>query len=273
MKLLTVSNLNATYGDFQALYGVCLEAAEGEAIAVIGANGAGKSTLLNTIAGSVASKGDAIRFAGEPIGGLHPWQIVARGIALVPEGRRLFASLTVEENLLMGAYSRSRDAHSLDEIYKIFPQLRSRARQSSLSLSGGEQQMVAIGRALISKPRLLMCDELSLGLAPKIVGEIYETLALIRERGVTLIVVEQNVRQAMAFADRVYCLQEGRVSLEGISTQLHPDQVSRAYFGIRQNQSQGDLPDLDSGSPGVRSDFNSEASGPTNSGFAGEGRA
>lgn len=165
---------------------------------------------------------------------------MARGIALVPEGRRLFPSLTVEENLRMGAYSRSRDAHTLDEIYEIFPQLRPRARQSALLLSGGEQQMVAIGRALISRPRLLMCDELSLGLAPKIVGEIYETLELIRKRGVTLIIVEQNVRQAMAFADRVYCLQEGRVSLEGISSQLHPDQVSRAYFGLQQNQSAGE---------------------------------
>ncbi len=232
MNLLTVSRLNAYYGDFQALYEVSLEAGEGETIAVIGANGAGKSTLLNTIAGNLASRGDAIRFAGEAIGGLRPWQIVARGIALVPEGRRLFPSLTVEENLLMGAYSRSRYAHSLDQIYEIFPQLRSRARQSALSLSGGEQQMVAIGRALISRPRLVMCDELSLGLAPKIVSEIYETLALIRKRGVTLIIVEQNVRQAMAFADRVYCLQEGRVSLEGISSQLHPDEVSRAYFGL-----------------------------------------
>ena len=240
MKLLTVSGLNAYYGDFQALYGVSLEAGEGEAIAVIGANGAGKSTLLNTIAGNLASRGDAIHFAGEGICSLPPWQIVARGIALVPEGRRLFPSLTVEENLRMGAYSRSRDAHTLDEIYEIFPQLRPRARQSALLLSGGEQQMVAIGRALISRPRLLMCDELSLGLAPKIVGEIYETLELIRKRGVTLIIVEQNVRQAMAFADRVYCLQEGRVSLEGISSQLHPDQVSRAYFGLQQNQSAGE---------------------------------
>jgi branched-chain amino acid transport system ATP-binding protein len=232
MKLLTVSGLNAYYGDFQALYEVSLEAGEGEAIAVIGANGAGKSTLLNAIAGNLASRGDAISFAGEGICGLPPWQIVARGIALVPEGRRLFRSLTVEENLRMGAYSRSREAHTLDEIYEIFPQLRLRARQSALLLSGGEQQMVAIGRALISRPRLLMCDELSLGLAPKIVSEIYETLGLIRKRGVTLIIVEQNVRQAMAFADRVYCLQEGRVSLEGISSQLHPDQVSRAYFGL-----------------------------------------
>jgi branched-chain amino acid transport system ATP-binding protein len=232
MKLLTVSGLNAFYGDFQALYGVSLEADEGEVIAVIGANGAGKSTLLNTIAGNIASKGDAIRFGGEAICGLRPWEIVARGISLVPEGRRLFSSLTVEENLRMGAYARSRNAHSLDVIYEIFPHLRSRARQSALSLSGGEQQMVAIGRALISKPRLLMCDELSLGLSPKIVSEIYETLALIRETGVTLIIVEQNVRQAMAFADRVYCLQEGRVSLEGISSELHPDEVSRAYFGL-----------------------------------------
>ena len=233
MKLLTVSGLNTYYGDFQALYGIDFEAGDGEAVAVIGANGAGKSTLLNTIAGNLASSGNCIRFAGEAICGLRPWQIVARGIALVPEGRRLFPSLTVEENILMGACSRARrDAHSLDEIYAIFPQLRSKARQGALSLSGGEQQMVAIGRALISKPQLLMCDELSLGLAPKIVSEIYETLGVIRRQGVTLILVEQNVRQAMAFADRVYCLQEGRVSLEGASSQLQPDEVSRAYFGL-----------------------------------------
>jgi branched-chain amino acid transport system ATP-binding protein len=232
MSLLTVSGLNAYYGDFQALFEIDFEANAGEAIAVIGANGAGKSTFLNTIAGNVKSQGNAVRFDGEAICGLRPWQIVRRGIALVPEGRRLFSSLTVEENLLMGAYAKKNGAWPLAQIYELFPQLKLKCKQPSLSLSGGEQQMVAIGRALISNPRLLMCDELSLGLAPMVIHDIYETLAAIKDLGVTLIIVEQNVRQALAFADRVYCFQEGRVSLEGRARALKQEQVSRAYFGL-----------------------------------------
>jgi len=232
MSLLTVSGLNAYYGDFQALFEIDFEANAGEVIAVIGANGAGKSTFLNSISGNVKSQGNAITFDGEAICGLRPWEIVRRGIALVPEGRRLFSSLTVEENLLMGAYAKKKGAWPLAQIYETFPQLKSKRMQSSLSLSGGEQQMVAIGRALISNPRLLMCDELSLGLAPMVIHNIYETLASIRDLGVTLIIVEQNVRQALAFADRVYCIQEGRVSLQGRANALKPEQVSRAYFGL-----------------------------------------
>lgn len=232
MTLLAVSKLNAFYGDFQALFEVDFNADEGEVIAIIGANGAGKSTFLNTIAGNVPGVKSSINFAGQVIGGLHPWEIVARGIALVPEGRRLFPSLTVEENLLMGTYARTKEAWPLEQIYQTFPQLKMKGKQSSLSLSGGEQQMVAIGRALISNPRLLMCDELSLGLAPVVIHEIYETLARIKKLGVTLIIVEQNVRQALAFADRVYCFQEGRVSLAGRAADLQPEQVSRAYFGL-----------------------------------------
>lgn len=232
MTLLTVSKLSAYYGDFQALFEIDFHAEPGEVIAVIGANGAGKSTFLNAIAGNVGSGGNAITFAGQAICGLRPWEIVARGIALVPEGRRLFSSLTVKENLLMGGYAAKKRAWSLQQIYEIFPQLESKCNQSSLSLSGGEQQMVAIGRALISNPRLLMCDELSLGLAPTVIHDIYRTLAEIRERGVTLVIVEQNVRQALSFADRVYCFQEGRVSLTGRASELLPEQVSRAYFGL-----------------------------------------
>jgi len=232
MNLLTVSHMNAFYGDFQALFQVDLHADAGEVIAIIGANGAGKSTFLNTIVGNIAGLKNSITFAGEEICGLRPWEIVSRGIALVPEGRRLFSSLTIEENLLMGTYAKSKNALSLAQIYDIFPQLKSKSKQSSLSLSGGEQQMVAIGRALISNPRLLMCDELSLGLAPVVIHGIYETLAAIRDRGVTLIIVEQNVVQALAFADRVYCFQEGRVSLTGRATELQSDQISRAYFGL-----------------------------------------
>ena len=232
MTLLTVSKLSAYYGDFQALFEIDFHAEAGEVIAIIGANGAGKSTLLNAIAGNVGGKRNSIAFAGEAICGLHPWEIVARGIALVPEGRRLFSSLTVRDNLLMGGYAAKKRSWSLQQIYEIFPQLESKANHSSLSLSGGEQQMVAIGRALVSNPRLLMCDELSLGLAPTVIQDIYRTLAAIRERGVTLIIVEQNVRQALSFADRVYCFQEGRISLTGRASELMPEQVSRAYFGL-----------------------------------------
>ena len=231
--LLEISHVNAFYGDFQALFNVSLTAAKGEAIAIIGANGAGKSTLLNAIAGNVRTRGGAIAFAGEALGGLKPWTIVTRGVTLVPEGRRLFTSLTVEENLLMGAYARKGTGWTLAHVYELFPRLQERARQAVTSLSGGEQQMVAIGRALMSNPMLLMCDELSLGLAPVVVQDIYATLARVRERGVTLIVVEQNVQQALRFADRVYCLQEGHVTLEGMARELTAEEVSQAYFGKR----------------------------------------
>jgi branched-chain amino acid transport system ATP-binding protein len=231
--LLEVSNVNAFYGDFQALFGVSLYAEKGEALAIIGANGAGKSTLLNAIAGNVATKAGNIKFAGEALSGLEPWKIVTRGVTLVPEGRRLFSSLTVEENLQMGAYARKGTDWTLPKVCELFPRLKERAKQAVTSLSGGEQQMVAIGRALMSNPKLLMCDELSLGLAPVVVQDIYATLAKVRERGVTLIVVEQNVQQALKFADRVYCFQEGRVTLEGVARELTADDVSHAYFGKR----------------------------------------
>lgn len=231
--LLEISNVNALYGDFQALFDVNLHAEKGETLAIIGANGAGKSTLLNAIAGNVTTKGGSIRFADESLCGLKPWKIVTRGVTLVPEGRRLFTSLTVKENLQMGAYARRGSDWTLTQVYELFPRLKERARQAVTSLSGGEQQMVAIGRALMSKPELLMCDELSLGLAPVVVQDIYATLAKVRELGVTLIVVEQNVQQALKFADRVYCFQEGRVTLEGAAQSLSAGQVSHAYFGKR----------------------------------------
>jgi branched-chain amino acid transport system ATP-binding protein len=231
--LLEVSHVNAFYGDFQALFDVSLQANTAEALAIIGANGAGKSTLLNAIAGNVATKGGSIRFIGDSLSGLKPWHIVTRGVTLVPEGRRLFTSLTVQENLQMGAYARKGTDWTLAKVYELFPRLKERSNQAVTSLSGGEQQMVAIGRALMSNPELLMCDELSLGLAPVVVQDIYATLGKVRESGVTLIVVEQNVQQALSFADRVYCLQEGRVTLEGVARELTPEDVSRAYFGKR----------------------------------------
>ncbi len=230
--LLEVSRLNAFYGDFQALFDAGIRAEKGEAIAIIGANGAGKSTLLNAITGNVSTTGK-IDFDGESLCGLKPWNIVTRGVTLVPEGRRLFSSLTVEENLQMGAYARKGSDWTLQQVYALFPRLKERSRQAVTSLSGGEQQMVAIGRALMSNPALLMCDELSLGLAPVVVQDIYATLAKVRERGVALIVVEQNVQQALRCADRVYCFQEGRVTLEGAAQVLSPEDVSQAYFGKR----------------------------------------
>jgi branched-chain amino acid transport system ATP-binding protein len=232
MSLLEVGKLSAHYGDFQALFDISLHAEEGETIAVIGANGAGKSTFLRSIAGIVAVAKEAIVFDGQAIGGVRSCDVVGRRVALVPEGRRLFPSLTVEENLLMGAYIGRSGDWSLERVYALFPRLQERRRQAAASLSGGEQQMVAIGRALMSNPKLLMCDELSLGLAPVIIQQIYETLARIKKQGTTMILVEQDIRQALSVADRVYCFQGGRISLEGRPGELSPEKISLAYFGV-----------------------------------------
>jgi branched-chain amino acid transport system ATP-binding protein len=232
MSLLEIRKLSAHYGDFQALYEIDFHAEQGETVAIIGANGAGKSTFLKSISGVVAVKKEAISFNGEPIGGTPSSKVVGKGVALVPEGRRLFSSLTVEENLQMGAYSNHPGEWTLEAVYGLFPRLKERRKQAAGSLSGGEQQMVAVGRALMSNPKLLMFDELSLGLAPKIILQIYETLAHIRERGTTMLLVEQDIRQALNVADRVYCFQEGRVSLHGRPQELTQDQISRAYFGV-----------------------------------------
>ncbi len=230
--LLGVAALDAHYGDFQALFGVSLTLSRGEVAAVIGANGAGKSTLLNAIAGLIRSRHDAILFEGEPIGDLPANRIVGRGIALVPEGRRLFPSLNVEENLLIGGQIGRPGRWNLGRIYELFPVLAERRRQASTSLSGGQQQMVAIGRALMSNPALLLCDEISLGLAPIIVRDIYATLRQIVGAGTAAVVVEQDIGQALAIADRVYCLQEGRVALEGRAGEVTRADISAAYFGV-----------------------------------------
>jgi branched-chain amino acid transport system ATP-binding protein len=231
--LLVVEALDAHYGDFQALFGVSLAVAAGEVVAVIGANGAGKSTLLKTIAGMMpAARPDAVRFAGEAIGGLPANRVVARGIALVPEGRRLFASLSVEENLLIGGRTRRPGPWTLAAVYGFFPVLAERRDAPATALSGGQQQMVAIGRALMSNPRLLLCDEISLGLAPVVVREIYARLPEIVAGGTAVIVVEQDVTQALAAAARVACLREGRVVLAGTARGLARDAVTAAYFGV-----------------------------------------
>jgi branched-chain amino acid transport system ATP-binding protein len=229
--LLEVRALDAFYGDFQALFGVSLQVAAGEVVAVIGANGAGKSTLLKCIAGAMASRRDAITFCGEPIGDQPAHAVVRRGIALVPEGRRLFPSLSVEENLLIGGQLRRPGPWSLARIYELFPILAERRQQPSTSLSGGQQQMVAIGRALMSNPRLLLCDEISLGLAPIVVREVYARLPAIVAEGCSLIIVEQDIVQALKAASRVYCLQEGRVALTGAAGTLTREAISAAYFG------------------------------------------
>ena len=233
MALLETRGLVARYGDFQALYGIDTELGEGETIAVIGANGAGKSTYLHSIVGLHPGGGAAVLFDGRPIGHLPPSEIVGLGVALVPEGRRLFASLSVEENLRIGAYGRKRPGHwTLETVFALFPALEERRQFPANRLSGGQQQMVAFGRALMSNPRVLLCDEVSLGLAPVIVRDIYAALPTIRENGAAILLVEQDLRRALGVADRVYCFMEGRVTLEGRPDALDADDIRRAYFGM-----------------------------------------
>jgi branched-chain amino acid transport system ATP-binding protein len=232
MPLLQTRKLTAFYGDFQALYGIDASLNVGETIAIIGANGAGKSTFLKAIAGLIPSPADSVLLDGEPIGSLPAAEIVKLGIALVPEGRRLFPSLTVEENLLIGGYGRKMPGSwTLDRVYSLFPILKERRASATPTLSGGQQQMAAIGRALMSNPRVLLCDEISLGLAPIIISDIYAALPQVKAEGTSVVLVEQDIVQAMKVADRVYCLQEGRLSLEGRPRDLTRDQIHRAYFG------------------------------------------
>lgn len=230
--LLQTRSVTASYGDAQALFGIDLDVDAGEVVALIGANGAGKSTFLKTITGMLAPSAGEIRFDGERIDRAEAADIVARGIAMVPEGRRLFTSLSVEENLQMGALSRRSGAWNLERVYGLFPILKEKRRQPSTSLSGGQQQMVAIGRALMSNPRVLLCDEISLGLAPVVIREIYAALPSLQQDGMTLLIVEQDVKLAMQVSSRVVCLQEGRVSLVGRSGELTREQISQAYFGL-----------------------------------------
>jgi len=230
--LLEVQALDAFYGDFQALFGVTMRVETGQAVAIIGANGAGKSTLLKSIAGLMRSRGDAVRFEGMPIGERPAYDVAARGIALVPEGRRLFASLTVEENLKIGGQLGRPGPWHLRRVYDLFPVLAERANMPSLSLSGGQQQMVALARALMSNPRLVLCDEISLGLAPIVVRDIYGRLPAILAEGISLIIVEQDIAQALKAAAQVYCLQEGRVALQGAASGLTREAIAAAYFGV-----------------------------------------
>ena len=230
--LLQTRGLEARYGDFQALFGIDLEVGLGETIAIIGANGAGKTTSMRSVTGMLPVSADQVLHEGDPIGGLEPFDIVRRGIAMVPEGRQIFPSLSVEENLLIGAEVGRKGKWNLEAVYGLFPILAEKRRNGGTELSGGQQQMVAIGRALMSNPSLLLCDELSLGLAPIVIKDIYDALPAIKAEGTSVIVVEQDIRQALAVADRVYCLQEGRVSLTGKPGDLTQDQITAAYFGM-----------------------------------------
>ena len=230
--MLITENLTAAYGDFQALFDISLNLEPGETLAIIGSNGAGKSTFLRSLAGLIRNPREAIRFEGEAIGDLPANRVLERGIALVPEGRKLFPSLSVEENLLIGAYSGRKGAWSLPRIYALFPALEQLRKRPGTALSGGQQQMVAIGRALMSSPRLLLCDEISLGLAPTTIKDIYAALPSIKADGTSVILVEQDINQALSVADRFYCFLEGRVSLSGTPADASKEQIKAAYFGI-----------------------------------------
>jgi branched-chain amino acid transport system ATP-binding protein len=232
MALLEIKGLTARYGDFQALFGVDMALSPGETIAIVGANGAGKSTLMRSIAGVLNNAADQIVFDGRPIGAMSAAEVMSLGIAMVPEGRRLFPSLTVEENLLIGKYGRAASGPwSLETLYGLFPILKERRDAPATALSGGQQQMAAIGRALISNPRILLCDEISLGLAPVVIRDIYAIFPRLRETGASIVIVEQDIGQALKVADRVYCMMEGRVTLTGAPAELTREAIHAAYFG------------------------------------------
>jgi branched-chain amino acid transport system ATP-binding protein len=232
MALLDVVSLDAGYGLFQALFGTDLAVHEGEAVAIIGANGAGKSTLLKAISGLVPVRGGDIMFDGRSLGGMPAHRRVADGISLVPEGRRIFPSLSVDENLVIGGYRKRPGSWTKQRVYAAFPLLERIANRSAARLSGGEQQALAIGRALMANPRLILMDEVSLGLAPVVVHQLYDALPSVRQAGTTLLLVEQDINQALAAADRVYCLLEGRIVLEGTPAELTRERITHAYFGV-----------------------------------------
>jgi len=233
--LLELSHIDALHGTFQALWDVSLSVASLEIVAIIGANGSGKSTLLDTISGLVHPAGGTIEFDGKNISAMKPHQIVGLGISQVPEGRRVFPDLTVLENLEIGSYNRrarsERDLNLL-KVYQLFPVLWGKRDQPAKMLSGGMQQMLALGRGLMSNPRLILLDEISLGLAPLVIKELYRALKEIRQEGITILLVEQNVRRSLSEADRAYILESGRVSLSGLAKDLQEEEkVKRAYFG------------------------------------------
>ncbi len=229
--LLEATNVDAFYGELQALHKVTVHVGAGESVALVGANGAGKTTFLRCVAGLTDQKKGAIHFDGSDIAGLPAETIARLGIVLAPEGRMLFPSLTVEENLLMGGLSRRRGYWDLQRVYQLFPLLAERRAQMPNTLSGGQQGLVAVGRALMANPSLLLCDEISLGLAPVAIDQIYASFARIRDEGTAIVLVEQDVKRASSATDRIYCLLEGRVTLQGVSRQINAEELTRAYFG------------------------------------------
>lgn len=236
MTFLEIRNIDAFYGDVQVLFDLSLKVAEGEVVSIIGGNGAGKSTLLRTISGLIKPAGGEIIFNGRPIQKIPPEEIVSRGIVHVPEGRRLFSLMTIKDNLIVGAYNKQADKHkeeTLKQVYAMLPRLAERENQMAMTLSGGEQQMVAIGRGLMAMPRILMLDEPSLGLAPVLVNSIFETIRKIADQGTTVILVEQDVNHSLSLSDRGYVLEHGRVAMEGAADQLLADpHIKEAYLGI-----------------------------------------
>lgn len=232
--LLEITRLTAHYGDFQALFGVDLRLKAGQVLAIIGANGAGKTTLMRAITGIARVSGGEITLAGQRLDRMAAPDILRAGIAMVPEGRRLFPSLTVEENLAIGAHARQGNGFwTLSRLYDLFPVLHERRHHPGTALSGGQQQMVAIGRALMSNPKVLLCDELSLGLAPVVIREIYAAFPMIRDSGTAIVLVEQDIGQALKTADHVHCMMEGRITLSGAPATLGREAIHDAYFGVK----------------------------------------
>ena len=235
MSILHVEDLNVYYGAIHAVKGISFDVDEGEIVTLIGANGAGKSTTLNTVAGLLKPREGKVEFEGESLLGIAPHTIVGKGIALCPEGRRVFLQMSVRENLEMGAFTRTDSAEvakSLEDVFERFPRLKEREGQVAGTLSGGEQQMLAMGRALMSKPRLLMLDEPSMGLAPILVQEIFDIIKQLHDAGTTVLLVEQNARMALKVADRAYVLETGTVSMSGKAADLaKDDRVRQAYLG------------------------------------------
>jgi branched-chain amino acid transport system ATP-binding protein len=234
--MLEVNNLSVHYGQIQVLWDISVNVDEGEIVALVGANGAGKSTLLKTISGIIHPTSGTITFLGQRIDGLSPHAIVDLGISHIPEGRRLFTNMSVRENLEMGAYSsrswKQRQA-TLEQVYELFPALKERSAQLARTLSGGEQQMVAMGRGLMSKPKLCIIDEPSNGLAPRLVQEVFEKITSMREQGITILLIEQNVHQTLQIADRACVLENGRLALEGAChVLLQSDHIRKAYLGL-----------------------------------------
>jgi len=232
MTLLRTQKLSAFYGDFQALFDIDVTVEQGETVAIIGANGAGKTTFLRAVAGAIATAPEMVMFDGQPIGGKSAHEIVRLGIAMVPEGRRLFPSLSVEENLQLGTHSERAGPWNLKRVYELFPRLFDLRHLPSTALSGGQQQMAAVGRGLMSNPRLLLCDELSLGLAPVIIRDIYECLGAIAAEGTTVVLVEQDINRALDASARFYCFQEGHLALTAPTKDFNRAAITAAYFGL-----------------------------------------